>query len=84
MLIGIDASRLTEKNRTGTENYLYYVVNCIAKYDMGNKYILYFRDKPTDSFWNNLVCNNINFSCRVMTGLLSWTQVNIAMACVKD
>src|SRR3972149_10290421 len=84
MLIGIDASRLTEKNRTGTENYLYYVVNCIAKYDMGNKYILYFRDKPTDSFWNNLVCNNINFSYRGMTGLLSWTQVNLAMACVKD
>ena len=84
MLIGIDASRLTEKNRTGTENYLYYVVNCLSKIDDKNKYILYFREQPSETFWNTLASNNKNFYYKVVKKYISWTQISLSIECIKD
>ena len=84
MLIGIDASRLKEKNKTGTENYLYYTVKSLSKFDTENEYILYFREQPSDTYWNSLVLNNTRFSYRVLKKFLSWTQLSLSAACMSD
>ena len=54
MKIGIDASRLTQTKRTGTENYLYYLVKAISKSDTKNQYVLYFKEEPDPSFISEL------------------------------
>ena len=40
MKIGVDASRLTNKNRTGTENYLYYLLQALSKKDTKHEFVL--------------------------------------------
>lgn len=41
MLIGIDASRANRKERTGTENYAFYLIKHFAQLDKDNQFILY-------------------------------------------
>ncbi len=81
MLIGIDASRAFQNNRTGTENYSYNLILQLAKLDKKNKYRLYVRE--------DVVClrqvfgeekpENFEF-CRINLPRL-WTQVGLAWEC---
>lgn len=51
MLIGIDASRVTVQQRTGTEGYSYHLINNLLALDSDHRFRLYFRDQPdTDLF----------------------------------
>lgn len=84
MKIGIDASRLTRKDRTGTENYLYYLVQELSRVDKTNKYILYFRETPSEDFISELTRRNEKFSYKVLPKLVSWTQVSLAYEMWKD
>ncbi len=86
MKIGIDASRLTEFNRTGTENYLYYVVKSLSKLDFKNEYILYLKHEPGKDgrFWRDLTGGNGRFSYKVLGSSLSWTQVALALECLAE
>ena len=44
MLIGIDASRVTRKQRTGTENYSLEVLRRLLRADRDNDYRLYLAE----------------------------------------
>ena len=48
MLIGVDASRATAEQRTGTENYTLHLVQSLLELDQRNRYRLYFNHKPAD------------------------------------
>lgn len=78
MKIGIDASRLTREIRTGTENYLYYLVREWAINNPLDEFVLYFKDEPSEKLWQELSQGNENFSYKVLETKYSWTQVSLA------
>ena len=52
MLIGIDASRAFIKEKTGTENYSYNLIQKLIEIDRKNHYVLYTRENiPWPRFW---------------------------------
>ncbi len=78
MKIAIDASHLTEENRTGTHNYLFNLFKSLAKLDNENTYIAYFREHPSQQFLLDLFGDNKNFSCKVLQKKFLFTQVFLA------
>ncbi len=46
MRIGIDASRATRQERTGTEGYSFQLIRKLLELDQENEYILYFNQPP--------------------------------------
>ncbi len=84
MKIGIDASRLIETGRTGTENYLYNLVRAWAQNDQGNTFVLYFKNEPSAQFWNELTFGNKNFSFYTVNEFFSWTQVSLMLTIRAD
>lgn len=52
MTIGFDGSRAFSKDRTGTENYSYQLLQALKKIDRKNRYIVYTRKTlPWPRFW---------------------------------
>lgn len=84
MKIAIDASKLTQNNRTGTHNYLYNVIKALAKLDSQNEYVAYFCSKPDPLFIKELFGSNPNFSHKVVEKVVSWTQVSLPITLAKD
>lgn len=84
MRIGIEASRLIENGRTGTENYLYNLVKEWSINDGGNEFVLYFKEEPSQNFWNDLTNGNKNFSFYTIKDLLSWTQISLMLTVSAD
>jgi glycosyltransferase involved in cell wall biosynthesis len=84
MKIGVDASRLTRKDRTGTENYLYYLLQEISKIDKKNEYLLYFREEPTQELISAVTSDNKNFTYKVLPKRGSWTQISLAIEMWKN
>lgn len=84
MKIGVDASRLTRKERTGTENYLYYLLKSLSKIDTPHEYVLYFKDEPTKGLIEEVTSNKKNFSYKVLLSRGSWTQVGLASEIFKN
>jgi len=78
MKIGVDASRLTSEGRTGTQNYLYYLLGELSKIDKKNKYVLYFKDEPKVTLLDEIFQGNENFTHKVLPTIGSWTQVSLA------
>lgn len=55
MIIGFDASRAFQKDRTGTENYSYQLLKALTKIDKKNKYIIYTRSNVNFKFlWTQI------------------------------
>ena len=75
MKIGIDASRITVLQRTGTENYSLCLTRALAKVDTSNRYVLYFRGRAV-SF------DNPRFSTQVIPWPFLWTQGGLAWECL--
>ncbi|MBT7349952.1 glycosyltransferase family 4 protein [candidate division WWE3 bacterium] len=84
MKIGVDASRLTNKNRTGTENYLYYLLQALSKKDTKHEFVLYFKEEPSREFIREITNGKKNFSYKVLPSLGSWTQVGLALEIFKN
>ena len=84
MKIGVDASRLTNKNRTGTENYLYYLLQALSKKDTKHEFVLYFKEEPSREFIREITNGKKNFSYKVLPSLGSWTQVGLALEIFKE
>ena len=59
MRIGIDASRINLKHKTGTEWYSYYIIKNILNIDLNNQYFLFSREKLPDEFLNYPNVKNI-------------------------
>ncbi len=73
MTIGIDASRASIRQKTGTEVYSYNLIKHLAKCDHKNQYILYTNRALKFDF---LLPKN--FKVKVLPFLRFWTQIRLA------
>lgn len=77
MVIGIDASRVNIKNKTGTEYYSYNLIKHLLKIDKINKYILYSSRSLKDEF------KGLNFINRILYAPYLWTQLRLSAEILK-
>src|SRR6478609_6372130 len=73
MHIGIDASRVTVAQRTGTEQYTFELLAALARIDRRNRYTLYCNQPPTA-----LPPLGPNFSLRHIPFPRLWTHVRLS------
>lgn len=74
MIIGIDASRATLSQKTGTENYSYNLILSLLRLDQQNDYVLYLREN-----WQISENSLGKFSTRIINLPILWTQVGLAL-----
>jgi glycosyltransferase involved in cell wall biosynthesis len=79
MIIGIDASRAFAEQRTGTENYSYYLIRELVRLDRKNRYILYSKKEIKDRAFQE---KNVRIKPIGLPRL--WTQVGLAWQTWKD
>ena len=72
--IGIDASRVTVAERTGTEHYTFELLAALAQLDRQNRYTLYCNQPPTA-----LPPLGSNFSLRHIPFSRLWTHVRLSV-----
>lgn len=73
MIIGIDASRASTRQKTGTEIYSYNLIKNLASIDQRNKYVLYTNRALKFDF---LLPRN--FKVKIMSFPRFWTQIRLA------
>ncbi|EKD49641.1 MAG: glycosyl transferase, group 1 [uncultured bacterium] len=76
MLIGIDASRIAKRERTGTEEYSYQLVKHLAEIDQKNDYVLYSSKKLPEEFSKGLPKN---FKTNIIPLPKLWSQVRLSL-----
>ncbi len=74
MLIGIDASRAVRDERTGTENYSWYLIQALLRADPDNRYRLYFNQGPRPG----LLPQDERIEWRVMPFPRLWTHLRLS------
>ena len=74
MLIGIEAERANNPQKTGVEHYAKQLILALAEIDRVNSYVLYLRTKP-ESWLLNLPAN---FKVKVIPFPVFWTQIRIS------
>jgi len=74
MLIGIEAERANNPQKTGVEHYAKQLILALAEIDRVNSYVLYLRTKP-ESWFLNLPAN---FKVKVIPFPIFWTQIRIS------
>ncbi len=72
--IGIDASRATREQRTGTEGYSLHMLRALLRLDTENAYTLYYNTPPTD----DLIRHGPNVQRRVMPFPRLWTHARLS------
>lgn len=77
MLIGIDASRIEQNNKTGIEYYAYEVITRMVALDKKNEYILYSR-KPLNLEFPT------NAKNKVLSFPLFWTHVRLSVEMIVN
>lgn len=83
MKIGFDASRISTPQRTGTENYSFYLAQALAAVDRENLYTLYFREVPGQEEFEKIIRKNPNFRIKVIPWPRLWTQGGLAWECLR-
>lgn len=72
MRIGIDASKISLKQKTGTENYTQNLIKNLLEVDQENEYVLYLREDPPQFVQKpNVICKKIPLP-------RLWTQAGLA------
>lgn len=74
MRIGIDASRATMTQRTGTERYSLEVVRALLEMDSRHRWRLYFRDLPPPVLWDWTASAEV----RVIPFPRLWTHIRLS------
>jgi len=74
MLIGIDASRATRAERTGTENYSLFLIRALLQLDQQSHYRLYFNGAPAP----DLLPTTPNVQMQVMPFPRLWTHLRLS------
>lgn len=74
MLIGIDASRATKENKTGTEHYSEEIIIALAKIDYKNDYLLYSPVAPKGKLANLPK----NWRWKIMPFPRFWSQIRLS------
>lgn len=77
MLIGIDFSRATKSEKTGTENYSYHLTKELVSLDKHNKFRLYCKNTPDFPF-----LKNPSVQVKQIKLPRLWTQVGLALECL--
>jgi glycosyltransferase involved in cell wall biosynthesis len=72
MLIGIDASRATAAQRTGTETYSLHLIRELLAQGRGHRFCLYFNQAPTPGLFSGTA------EMRVMPFARLWTHVRLS------
>ena len=75
MLIGIDSSRATGPQRTGTENYSLFLIRALLELDTENRYRLYFNGPPAP----DLFTPRRNVQLRAMPFARLWTHIRLSL-----
>jgi glycosyltransferase involved in cell wall biosynthesis len=75
MIIGIEAERANNPQKTGVEHYAKQLILHLAKIDRQNSYVLYLRAKP-ESWFLSLP---ENFKTKVISFPIFWTQIRISI-----
>jgi len=75
MLIGIEAERANNPQKTGVEHYAKQLILHLAEIDKENQYTLYLRTKP-EAWFLKLPKN---FKVKVMPFPIFWTQIRISI-----
>lgn len=73
MKIGIDASKISIRQKTGTENYSYNLIKSLIELDKSNDYLLYLREDPPE-----FVKGRSNVSYKKIPLPRLWTQAGLA------
>lgn len=73
MKIGIDASKISITQKTGTENYSHNLLRELLEIDKDNEYLLYLREDPPD-----FVKGKENVTCKKIPLPRLWTQAGLA------
>lgn len=79
MLIGIDASRATKEQKTGTEYYSEQIIYWLSKIDSKNQYILYSPVAPN----GKLINLPKNFHWKIMPFPKLWSQIRLSWELVS-
>jgi len=74
MIIGIEAERANNPQKTGVEHYAKQLIVHLAKIDGENQYVLYLRTKPQPWFFSLPK----NFTVKVLWFPVFWTQIRIS------
>ncbi|HSX38996.1 MAG TPA: glycosyltransferase family 1 protein [Candidatus Saccharimonadales bacterium] len=82
--IGINGERLLIKEPAGPENYIYNIINALAKIDSANEYTIYLTKNPESDYFNKLTNANSKFKFKVIKSSLSWTQSGLALELHKN
>lgn len=80
MLIGIDASRATITQRTGTEGYSLHIIRGLLAQGSNHRFRLYFRDNPPDELFP--AQDNVEF--RVIKRERLWTHRGLGPAVRRE
>jgi len=72
-LFGVDASRAVRSNRTGTENYSWYLLKALAEQDHTNRYRFYAPHLPKEKFGDYA-----NIDWKILPAKRLWSQVQLA------
>lgn len=75
MIIGIEAERANNPQKTGVEHYAKQLILHLAKIDKTNFYVLYLRTPP-EAWFNRLP---ENFKIKVIPFPVFWTQIRISL-----
>jgi len=75
MLIGLDASRATSEQRTGTEGYSLHLIRALLELDQHNEYVLYFHRPPRPG----LFPASPRWRARFMPFPRLWTHVRLSL-----
>lgn len=75
MIIGIEAERANNPQKTGVEHYAKQLILHLAEIDRKNQYILFLRTKPQAWFLKLPE----NFKIKVMPFPIFWTQIRISL-----
>lgn len=73
MKIGIDASKISIAEKTGTENYSHNLLRELLKIDKNNEYLLYLREEAPD-----FAKEKENVTCKKISLPRLWTQAGLA------
>ncbi len=75
MLIGIEAERANNPEKTGVEHYAKQLILHLAKIDSVNEYVLFLRTKPEEWFFKLPK----NFKVKIIPFPIFWTQIRLSL-----
>jgi glycosyltransferase involved in cell wall biosynthesis len=84
MKIGLNGQKLLIENPAGPEKYTFNLYRALAEIDNENNYVIYFNSQPSKEYFKELTSSNQNFSYKVISYPLLWTQLGLAIELLQN